>query len=124
MGHLPQNKANSSIGKQPEQKRESTLRMLFDADEDSQSLAELESAKRDARENLRLWRKRTFYSAAAFFLSCSLLYLFLAGSPLHRYWLSGRYFIPLSLALLPVFLFCAVMWWATWRALCDLESIT
>jgi hypothetical protein len=72
--------------------------------ENAPSEEEILEAKQDAKAYLVLWRNRALCSAAAFFLSCALVYPFLEGQALHAHWeSSGKYLLLLSMALLPVF---------------------
>ena len=99
--------------------------MVFDSDTDEGPLSkeEIEEVRENARERLRLWRRRALYSIAAFFLSCASAAPFLAGHPLHPYWEScGKYLVLLSMALLPVFVCVTGLWWGAWRALRDVEK--
>lgn len=97
--------------------------MIFDSDEPPLSPEELQEVKQNAEKRVVLWRERCLYSAAAFLLSCAFLYLFLAGSPLHRYWESfGRFFVLVSMAVYALFVYCAALWWGAWRALRDLQN--
>jgi hypothetical protein len=84
---------------------------MFEADESPLSLEEIKAVKQSAQERLGAWRRRGLYSTAALLLSCLFVYLFLEGSPLHAYWESfGKYLMLVSMALLPVFLYCAGSW--------------
>jgi|SRR5580765_3978210 len=97
--------------------------MIFDADEVPLNQDEMEAVKQNARERLAFWRRRGVYSTAALLLSFLLVYLILDGSPLHAYSeLFGPYLVLFSLALLLVFLYCALLWWGAWSALRDLEK--
>jgi hypothetical protein len=81
--------------------------MMSHTDEGAISKKELAGARQDAREHLRLWRKRAFYSTAAFFLSCASVAPFSAGFPLHAYAEPfGRLLVYLSMALLIPFVVC------------------
>jgi len=99
------------------------MNSLYDMDEPPPTRDEIEAVKQNARKRLNLWRKRGLYSTAALLLSCFIVYLFLEGAPLHAYWESfGKYLLLLSMALLLVFLYCTLLWFAAWRALCDLNK--
>jgi hypothetical protein len=81
--------------------------MIFDPSEAPGSKEELAGAIEDAREYLRLWKKRAVYSTLAFFLSCASVYPFLYGHSLYAYWNSvGKYLVMLSMALLIPFVIC------------------
>jgi hypothetical protein len=68
---------------------------------------EMAEFRQYAWARIRLWRTRTVYSTLALFLSCALVYPFLAGHSLHAYWDSiGKNLILLSMALLVVFAYC------------------
>lgn len=96
---------------------------MFGTDEAPLSKEEMEAVKQNARERLGLWRKRGLYSTAALFLSCLLVYLFLAGSPLHAYWDSfGKYLLFPTMGLLLVFVYCTGLWCSAWLGLRDLEN--
>ncbi len=85
--------------------------------EDSLSPLELEELERHVRARFQLWRRRTLLVMIAFLLTCVMVYLFLEGSPLHAHWDSvGKYILFLAMALLPVFLYCALLLWQAWRA--------
>jgi hypothetical protein len=91
--------------------------------EDAPNQEEIRAAREEARKRLSLWRKRASYSTASFFLSCALVYLFLAGQALHAYWMSvGRWLLLLSMAMLLVFVYCVALWWGAWTLFRDLEK--
>jgi hypothetical protein len=91
--------------------------------ENALSEEEVLEAMEDAERYLSLWQKRALCSTAAFFLSCALVYPFLAGQALHAHWESlGKYLLLLSMALLPVFACSAGLWWSAWSQLRDLEK--
>jgi hypothetical protein len=97
--------------------------MIFDTYENPPSEEEIEAVKQNAKERLRLWRKRALYSTGVFLLSCALPVPFQKGFPFHIYWESlGKYLVLLSMALLPVFVYCNGLWWGAWRALCDVKK--
>jgi hypothetical protein len=76
-----------------------------------------------ARECIGLWRKRALYSTIALLLSCALVYPFLEGHLLHRYWESfGKYLIIVSMTLLVIFVYCTGSFWSAWQALRDVEK--
>ena len=83
------------------------MQTLFDPDAAPLSKEELAAAIQDARECLRLWKKRALYAIAAFFLSCASVVLF-------WHYFFGRHLIILSTALfLPVVL-CVAMVIQVW----------
>jgi len=99
--------------------------MLFDAEIDEGPLnkEDIEALKKNARERLRLWKRRALISMTAFFISCASVDPFLAGHPLYSYWETfGKYLVLLSMALLPVFVCCMGLWWGAWRALREIEK--
>jgi Protein of unknown function (DUF2721) len=84
---------------------------------------EIRATKEEVRKRLSLWRERALYSTASFFLSCALVYLFLAGQVLHGYWMSvGRWLLLLSMAMLLVCVYCVALWWGAWTLFRDLEK--
>jgi hypothetical protein len=94
---------------------------VFNMDEPSPTKEDLEGARQDAEEHLRVWKKRALYATAVFFLSCASVSPFLYGHPLHAYWESfGKYLVLLSMALLIPFGICvgiAINSWFLVRAL-------
>jgi hypothetical protein len=95
---------------------------IFDT-EPPLSEGELVEVRVYASERIALWRRRTFYSTIALFLSCVLVYPFLAGHPLHKYWDSfGKYLALVSMALLVGFVYCTDLFWSAWLALRDVEK--
>lgn len=79
---------------------------------------ELDGARQDAEDDLRLWRKRAYYSAAAFILSCAATYPFLYGHSLYVYWDSfGKYLVILSTALFLPFVICVGITISCWMSL-------
>jgi hypothetical protein len=82
------------------------------------SEGELEEVRQYAKGIIGFWKKRSLYSGVAFFLSCASVVPFLYGFALHAQWNSiGKYLLLLSMALLPVFVYCAAMLWSAWDAL-------
>lgn len=80
------------------------------AQDDPPTEVEIAEAKQNARERFRLWKKRFWYSGAAFLLSCALVYPFLCGHSFHPYWESfGKYLVLLSMGLLLPFVYCAAL---------------
>jgi len=80
-------------------------------------------ARRDAREYLRLWRRRALYVTVTFFLSCAPVVPFLDGRSLHPYWESfGRYLLLLSMALLIPFVICVGVMISSWSFLRNLKK--
>jgi hypothetical protein len=97
---------------------------IYDTDEAPLSDEELAAARRDARETLRLWKKRAAYSTAAFFLSCASVAPFLYGYPLHAYWETfGKYLVLLSMVLLLPFGICTGIAISSWMHLRDLQKL-
>jgi hypothetical protein len=97
--------------------------MIFDTYENPPSEEEIEAVKQNAKERLRLWRKRALYSTVAFFLSCASVIPFLDGNSLHAYAEPfARIFTDMSMVLLLVFVYCNGLWWGAWRALCDVKK--
>jgi Na+/melibiose symporter-like transporter len=95
---------------------------ILDAPEplSSEEMAEL---RQYARERIDLWLKRAFYATTALLVSCGLLYPFLKGHPLHRYWDAfGKYLIFVSMILLVVFIWCTGFCYSAWQALRDVEK--
>jgi hypothetical protein len=103
--------------------KDRNCQMIFDTYEEPLSEEGIEAVKQNARERLRLWRKRALSSTGAFFLTCASVVPFLEGHSLHSHWESfGKYLVLLSMALLPVFVCGLGLWWGAWRALCDLDK--
>ena len=97
---------------------------IYDMDEAPLSEEELAAAKQEARETLQRWKKRAFYSTAAFLLSCASVAPFLYGHPLHTYWGAlGRYLVLLSMGLLIPFVICTGITISSWTYLRDLQKM-
>jgi hypothetical protein len=61
----------------------------------------------NARDGLRLWKKRFGVSGLALFLSCASVCPFLFGHSLNAHWDSfGKYLVMLSMGLLLPFVVC------------------
>jgi hypothetical protein len=74
---------------------------IYKMDEPRPDKKELAGARQDAKDLLRIWKKRALYATTAFFLSCASVSPFLYGHSLHIYWDSfGKYLVFLSMALL------------------------
>ena len=58
---------------------------ILNLDEPPLTPEEIEEVKQNARERLRLWKRRALYAAEAFVLSCALVYPISKGAPLHAY---------------------------------------
>ena len=82
-----------------------------------------EAVEQNARVRLGLWRKRALYSAVAFLLSCAFVYPFVDGRKLSAHGEAVKQgLLLLSLGLLIVLLYCALLWWGARQSLPDLES--
>jgi uncharacterized membrane protein len=74
--------------------------MIFDAAEVPDTRESVEAARQQAQRLVRLWDRRSLYTATAFVLSCAAVYPFSVGHALHSHWDSfGK-----RLALLPMIL--------------------
>jgi hypothetical protein len=82
---------------------------------------DIEEAKENARERLRIWKRRAIYSTLAFFLSCASVIPFLEGHSLHAYWYLGKNLVLLSMGMLIPFVFCTVVLFGAYSCLRDLE---
>ena len=92
-------------------------------DEPSPSKEELQQVRQFAGEEIRIRRRRALGAIVLLVLSCGLVYLFLAGSPLHAYWNQfGKYLLWLPMFLLIVCVNCVGFWWSSWAALRDVEK--
>jgi hypothetical protein len=81
--------------------------MIFDAEETPDTRESVEAAKEQARQLAKLWNRRAAFATIAFVASCAVVYPFLAGHALHRYWDSlGKYLLLLTMALLVPFVMC------------------
>jgi hypothetical protein len=98
--------------------------MIFDTIQDPLSQEELKEVKANARERLALWRRRALSSGVCLFLACAAVVPFaLAGSSLSsERVLLAKLLTLLAMALLPVFLYCAALFWGAWQALRDIEK--
>jgi len=97
--------------------------MLFDVNSVPDNDEDLAEAIENARTRLQLRRRRSLCSTAALLLSFALVYPFLYGHSLHRYWESfGKNLVVFSMLLLLVFVHCTALLWAAWRCLRDLEE--
>lgn len=93
--------------------------MMFDASNDPANGVEME----ELRRYTRAWRRNCFYSTAALLLSCALVYPFLAGHSLHRYWNSiGKNLILLSMVLLLIWGWCTEVFCNAWLAVRKVEK--
>jgi hypothetical protein len=98
------------------------MNSLFDTSQIPPTGEELAAVQQNARERLRLWKRRSIYSGIALVLSCASVAPFLYGHPLHVYWESfGKYLVLLSMGFLVVFVYCAALFWAAWSALRGVE---
>jgi hypothetical protein len=82
---------------------------------------DIEEAKENARDRLRLWKRRAAYSALAFFLSCASVVPFLEGHSLRAYWHLGKNLVLLSMGMLIPFVFCTTVVFGAYSCLRDLE---
>jgi hypothetical protein len=83
---------------------------------------EIAEVRHYAWELIRLWRTRTIYSTLALFLSCALVYPFLAGHSLHAHWESiGKRLLLLPMALLVVLAYCLGLLLSARMALREVE---
>jgi hypothetical protein len=95
---------------------------IFDS-EDPLSDQEMLEVQQYAKEHIGLWRRRSICSIVALVLSCSGVYPFLKGHPLHEYWGAfGKYLVLVSMAMLVVFVFCTGFFYSAWQALRDVEK--
>jgi hypothetical protein len=95
---------------------------IFDS-ESPLSEQEMLEVREYAKERIGLWRRRSIYSTVALLLSCASVYPFSEGHPLHQYWESfGKYLVPLSMAMLVVFVLCTGFFYSAWQALRDVEK--
>ena len=102
--------ADGKPGHPPNEEKQMTLDI-----EEAPSNEEITSAKRTARERIRVWQRRTFYSAIALLLGCATVVPFSDGMPLHAYGEPfGNIAVYLSMALLLVLVYCGALWWGAW----------
>jgi hypothetical protein len=98
------------------------MKSLFDTTQIPPTGEELAAVKQNAKERLRVWKRRSIYSGIALVLSCASVVPFLYGHPLHGYWESfGKYLVLLSMGFLVVFVYCAALFLAALSALRDVE---
>jgi len=97
---------------------------IFDmSDEGALSTKDIAEVRTQATEFLRRRSRNALYATVAFVLSCFTVMLFLAGFPLHSYWESlGRFFLLLTMGLLPVFLYYVSSLWSAWAYRRDIEK--
>jgi len=101
------------------------MNSLFETDDRPSGGEDLAAVRRNAGERLRVWKIRAIYSGLALLLSCVSVTQFLDGHWLYPYWESvGKYLVVLSMVLLPVFLYCALLLWGAWNALRNLNTGT
>jgi hypothetical protein len=99
------------------------MNLIFGIADDPLSEGQSEEVRRYAKAVIGLWKKRSLYSGVGLFLSCASVAPFLYGHALHAHWNSiGKYLLLLSMGLLPVFVYCAAMWWNAWSALRDVTK--
>lgn len=95
---------------------------ILDPDNLPPGRLEIAEALQNARENLRIWRKRTASSALVLFLGCASVYPFLSGHALHAYAATfGKYLIFASMGLLVVFTYCGAMLLGAWTLLREVK---
>jgi hypothetical protein len=100
---------------------DSNLNLL--SDDEPLNESEKQEVVENAKEHLRLWKKRFLTSGAALLLSCASVYPFLFGHSLHAYWGSfGKYLVLLSMGLLIPFVICGATTWESWIWLRDLQK--
>ncbi len=96
---------------------------ILNLDEPPLTPEEIEEVKQNARERLRLWKRRALYAAEAFVLSCGLVYPISKGAPLHAYaHVFGIFLVALAEAFFLVLVYCTGLLWAAWKCLRDLEK--
>ena len=93
-------------------------------DEEPLSREEAAAVTENAKDRLRLWRKRAFFSGVGLLLSCGLVAPFLYGNPLHAYWESfGKYLLLVSMGMLLVFVYCGAMFLSAWSLLREARKV-
>ncbi|MGA2887728.1 MAG: hypothetical protein ABSE51_06725 [Terracidiphilus sp.] len=96
-----------------------------DLDEQSSTAEVLGRLRTDAKQTLVKQKGRALMAAGAFIASCVLVWPFLVGNSLHRYWDSiGKYLILLSLALLIPFAACVGLAISAWFYYRGVKKIT
>ena len=91
---------------------------IFDGEEDPQAEEEWIELRNHAMKRFRQWRRRAGLTAAGFILCCLAVTPFLYGGPLYAYWNTlGKFFLLLSMGMLPVATFCGAMFWVAWKLL-------
>jgi hypothetical protein len=97
---------------------------LYDLDEPLPSKEELAAAQGEARELMRLWKRRVFYSLAAFFISCASVIPFSKGFFLHDHAEPfGRILVYLSMGLLIPLVICSTIAFNTWMYARNLRNL-
>ena len=85
--------------------------------------SEMQEVIENARDRLRLWKKRFGASSLVLFLSCASVCPFLFGHSLNAYWESfAKYLVMLSMGLLIPFVICGATTYTAWIWLRDLEK--
>jgi hypothetical protein len=100
------------------------MNKILNWDDEGPADDDIEEAKENARERLRVWKRRAIYSALAFFLSCASVIPFLEGHSLHAYWYLGKNLVLLSMGMLIPFVLCTVVLFGAYSCLRDLERAT
>lgn len=91
---------------------------IFEAGDPPLTEAELAAVRQSAMLRVRLWTKRTVYSAIGLLMSCTSVVPFSGGHSLHAHWGPiGRLVVYLSMGLLVVFVYCAGLLWGARSAL-------
>jgi len=92
--------------------------MIFKRHAEPLSEVEIEEVQRHARDHQRSWAKRFAYSVALLLISCAAVLPFSAGHSLHAHAEPfGRLLVWLSVGLLLLCTYCAVMTVMSWVAL-------
>ena len=100
----------------------SILLMIFDTPEPLND-EEMVEVRKYAGRRIRLWRRRSLYSAVALLLSCASVVPFSKGYSLHAHSEPfGRLLVYLSMAMLVVFVLCTGFFYSAWQALRDVEK--
>lgn len=91
--------------------------------EDAPSNEQILLSKRNARARVKLWKKRSLYSALALAVSCVAEVPFAGGMPLHAWDFLGSLIVFEIMGVSLIVVHCTTLWWYAWSILRYLEKI-
>jgi hypothetical protein len=95
---------------------------IFEAGDPPLTETELAAVRQNAMLRVRLWTKRTVYSAIGLLVSCASVVPFSAGHSLHAHSEPiGRLLVYLSMGLFVAFVYCVALLWGAWSVLRDVR---